>query len=105
MTGFIGTIGMGITKTAALMAMAYNFIANHLSQPAVEYKVLAPEFVVQVLLFHLIGILDNSTLEVKNIFEPVMQHPGTCFFTTDTTCTIHDNIFILTFFKHTNGHG
>src|SRR6476659_9719521 len=105
MTTLVGTVGMYVTRLTALMAAAYNFVSYHLSQPAVEYEVFTFEFIRQLLLLHPIGIINNSTLEMENIFKAIMEHPRACFFTPDTPGAIHDNVFILLSFKHTNGHG
>ena len=105
MAAIIQAVGMRIAGRSALVALTDNIIADAFPEPVVEYKVLTPEFVGQMLLLHCIGVVNNSTFEMENIFEAIVQHPGTGFFTADATRAIHDNVLIFLFLKHTNGHG
>src|SRR5690606_39660013 len=54
--GLIGTVDMGVTGSAALVAMGDDIIGNPLPPAVVEHKVLAHEFVLELLGLYLSGI-------------------------------------------------
>src|SRR6185295_6454863 len=57
MATLILTIGMGIGRFSALMAVGDDLSADAFAQPVVKNKVLTPEFILQSLLFHHIRIM------------------------------------------------
>src|ERR1035437_9644060 len=92
MTAIVFAISMFITWLSTLMAMTDNFTANLLSQPVIKYKIFPFEFIKKIFFFNLIGIINNTSFQMKYIFKSIMQHISAGFFATDTACAIHDNI-------------
>ncbi len=41
---------------------------------------------------------------MKNIFKSFVKHPCTSLFTSNPSCTIHDDVSILVFFEHFFSH-
>src|SRR5688500_14269520 len=105
MTGCVGAIGMRISGPATLMTNSNDLFTDSFSEPAVEYEILAPEFIGQSLCFHCVGIMDDASFEVVYIAEAVMQQVCACFFTTDATGAIHDDVRVFFIFQHLCSHG
>ena len=105
MAGFIFTIGMRISKLPALMTMRNNIRCYALSQPVIKHKIFTNEFTIYIIFFSLPCIINDATFQMKNIVEAIVQHVSTCFLTTYTTCTIHDDILFLFILHHVNCHG
>src|SRR5262245_59580258 len=74
MTAAIHAVGMRIGRLAALMTPGDNVFRDPLSQPLVEHKILPDELALQTLFLYLSCIVDDSSLEVKHVVEPVVQH-------------------------------
>jgi len=104
MAGLIPAIGMHIAWLAALMTMGNHMAADTLSQPFVEYEIAAQEFVFNTFFLYLVGIVNDTTLEMEYMMESMMQHISTGLFTTDPTCTIHDDVGVFFIPEHVYGH-
>src|SRR4051812_41694638 len=96
MAAIIFAIGMVIARLSTLMTIADDVRRNALAKAFIEHKIFSNEFIFQSLFFHLPRIFNDTTVELKNMFESAMFHPGACFFTPYTARTIHDNIFFFT---------
>ena len=88
MTGFILTIGMPVRSDTTLVTFRNYFLADALTQPFIKNKILTLELIGKPKLFYSIRIIDNTTYQVKNIFETIVQHIGAGFFTAYTTCAV-----------------
>src|SRR5436190_14180048 len=74
MAGIIHAVHMGICLFTALVAMSNDLISDPFPKTLVEYKVFAVKFIFEFFLFHVVHVIDNSTLQVKYIFESFMEH-------------------------------
>ena len=102
MTGIIFTIGMIITRVAADMTSCQDIISNPLAQTLIKDKILAFEFRVQTFFPDIVGILYNTALELVYILKTMMNQIGTGFFTTNTSCTVKQDLFSFFSFKEIN---
>src|SRR5690606_1325630 len=93
MTAFVGTIYMRVARFSTLVAIGYDVICDTFSQTMIEYEIFSDKFALQSLLFYLTCILDDSSFELVNVFEPLMFEVSTCFFTTNTSSTVHHQFF------------
>jgi|SRR5580692_6206246 hypothetical protein len=103
-TGSITAIRMRIGRPATLMANGNDLPGDSLAHPAVKDKILAPELVDQPLLPDRVGIVDDPTLEMVDIREPLVQQPGAGFLATDPAGAVHDDGTFLLIFQHLGGH-
>ena len=99
MTGIIFTIGMIITRVATDMADCHDIISNPLAQALIKDKILALEFRVQTFFPDIVGILNNTTLELVYILKTMMDQIGTSFFTPDASCAVKQDLFSFFSFK------
>src|SRR5258708_3237949 len=100
MTSFVLTVCMIVTRLTTLMAYTYDLIGDALTQSFVKNKILANEFIFFSLFFYLPGFLNDSSIQLENIFKSTMLHPGACLFTTNAAGAIHDDILFLFVFQH-----
>lgn len=89
---------MGIAGLSAGMTLGEYIVCDPLSHPFIEDEVLPQETVFQSFFPDLTDIVDDASLEVEDLCEAVMEHPGAGFFAADATGAIHDDgsIFSVT---------
>src|SRR5574340_928426 len=102
MTSFIGAISMRVALRTTLVTVTYYFFSYLLSQPAIKYEIFSKKFIWQIFFFYFIGILDNATFQMIHIFKTTVQHIGACFFTTDATRAIHNDVFVFFVLQYIN---
>ena len=78
MTGFVGAIHMGVTRSSALVAMSDYIVGNAFSSAFVEHKVFPNKLIFQILIFYLSGIFNYTSFELVNIFKPFVLKVSTC---------------------------
>src|SRR5689334_3698985 len=100
MTGIIYTVHMGIGWLAALMAMSNDLFGDTFAQSLIKNKILPVKFYTQIFFFGLVHIIDDTTLEMKDIFKSFVQHISRSFFTTDTAGAIHNDVLVLVLLHH-----
>src|SRR5690606_23953789 len=95
MTSFICTIRVLIAWFSALTALRDDIVGNTFTESVIEHKVLSDEFAWQSLLLHLTGVFDNSTFQLINILKSFVFEIRAGFLTTDSACTVHQQVFIF----------
>ncbi len=80
MAAIVQAVSMGVARRAALMTVRDNVIGDPLAHPLIKDKVFTNE-AHQPLLAGATGVLDDATLDVPDLIEAVMLHPGAGFFT------------------------
>src|SRR5579863_184838 len=99
MAGTILTIGMRIGGLTTLVTMSNDLSCNGFTQTFVKHKIFSVEFILKSLFFNCIGVVDDTTFQMKNFLKSTMKQIGTRFFATDTSCTIHNNRSVLLFLQ------
>lgn len=103
MATIIFTVCMIVAKCAALMAMRNNFVRDTLAHPLVKNKIFANKTHRQALFSRLTSVFNNTAFNMLDFIESVMLHPGTGFFTTNTSRAIHHDFFIFMRLHHLYG--
>src|SRR5690606_34194299 len=85
---------MIVARRATLVARADDIVGDTLAQTLVEHKVLSNELVFDLLFLDLPRVLDDSTAQLIDVVKTFMPHPGTCLFTSDAACAIHENVLV-----------
>src|SRR5690606_19465665 len=86
---------MNITCFTTLMTMRDYIIRNTFCSSLVKNKVFTNKFIFKFLLLYLTHIVDNPSFELKDILESLVFIIRTSLFASDTSSTIHHQIFIL----------
>src|SRR5688572_26888208 len=100
MTGIIHTVNMSICWFTTLVTLGNDFISDPFTKSLIKDEILPMKFITQVFLPYLVSIVDNPALQVKYILKSFMKHIRRRFFTTDTTCAIHDDVCIFLILHH-----
>src|SRR6187402_612194 len=95
MASIILTIGVIVARFSALVALRNNIVCNSFAQAIIKNKILSNELAFQTFCFNLFGVIDDSTFQLENIFETLVFEISTCFLTTNSTCTIHHQVFVF----------
>ena len=103
MAAIVQAVSMGVARRAALMTVRDNVIGDPLAHPFIKDKVFANETHRQPLLTGATGVLDDATLDVPDLIEAVMLHPGAGFFTANAAGAIHDNFLVFMVLHHFHG--
>ena len=80
MAGIVHTVYMCISRLTTLVAFCNYFVCNALSKTLVKYKIFSVKFIGKAFLLYLIGIIDNTTFQVKNLLKPFVKQIGRSFF-------------------------
>src|SRR4051794_29062315 len=104
MTGAVNAIYMCICRLATLVTFCNYFIRNSFTKTVIKHEVFTMKFIVNILIFYLVSIMNNSTFQVKNIFETTVQHVSAGLFAADATGAVHNNIFGFGILQHIGGH-
>ena len=73
MAAIVRTIGVGVSRFSTLMTFRDDLVANAFTQTIVEDEIFSKEFIFESLLLYRIGVMNDSTFEVKNILKPLVQ--------------------------------
>ena len=84
-TALIPAIRMGVCRLTALVTTGDDLPADPFPKTIVKDKVLAPELVLQPLLLHLIGIIDDSPFQVEDIVKALVKQVSAGLLATDPT--------------------
>ena len=103
MAAIVQAVSMGVARRAALMTVRDNVIGDPLAHPLIKDKVFTNEAHRQPLLAGATGVLDDATLDVPDLIEAVMLHPGAGFFTANAAGAIHDNFLVFMVLHHFHG--
>src|SRR5688572_28368859 len=80
------------------MANSNDIVRNSFSKALIEYKVFSDKLILKSVFLYLPCILDDSTIKLEYILEPLMPHPRARFFTTYSSCAIHQKILVFVLF-------
>ncbi len=95
MTGIIGTIGMDIIWLSALMALGNYILAYSFCPAIIKNKILPDKFILQVVLFDLSGILNNTALQLVHLFKALVFKISAGIFTSNPSSTIHNQVLVF----------
>ena len=84
----IGTVGMGVTGFAALVAVSEYIVGDALSESLIEDEVFADEFAFESFGFDLVGIVDDASKQLIHVLEAVVLEVGTGFLTAHSACAV-----------------
>src|SRR5688572_17634135 len=94
----IRAVGMCVGFISTLVAHTDDLIAYPFAKPVIENKIFTDEFRLQSLSFKLTCIMDNTTLQLVNIFKPFVFQVCACLFAAYTSCAIQKDFLIFFIF-------
>src|SRR5689334_8769479 len=74
--GIIDAIHVRIGWFPTLVTFSYGFLRYPFSQALVKHEIFSMKLICQSLFFYLVGVMNNPTFKMKDIFKSFVQHPG-----------------------------
>ena len=91
MTRFVGAVNVLVAGLSTLMALSNDIICDAFPTPFIKDKVLSNEFVFELLVLHLAGVLNDSPFELKDVFKTLVLKISRSFLTANLT----QNYFLI----------